>query len=90
MTSASRLKRPADLKKGPTKDEIIAEVSYAREEDVNAAVAAAEQAQPAWAALPAKSRARIMRRFADLMEENSLKIAEVLPPSSHQCCDTRS
>ncbi|WVF69420.1 hypothetical protein IAT40_004197 [Kwoniella sp. CBS 6097] len=45
----------------------VADVSSAGEDDVEAAVRAAEQAQPRWAALLGTKRATTMRRFADLL-----------------------
>lgn len=64
----------------PATDEYIADVSIARLEDVDKAVAAAEKAQPAWANTPAHIRARIFRKFADLIHENSTKLQEVRSP----------
>ncbi|KAL7893287.1 aldehyde dehydrogenase domain-containing protein [Trichoderma sp. SZMC 28014] len=63
--------------KNPATDEYIADVSIARLEDVDKAVAAAEKAQPAWANTPAHIRARIFRKFADLIHENSTKLQEL-------------
>jgi len=45
---------------------------------VDAAVAAAQAAQPKWAARPAHIRASILRNFSDLMAENRAKITEVI------------
>jgi aminomuconate-semialdehyde/2-hydroxymuconate-6-semialdehyde dehydrogenase len=44
--------------------------------DVDAAVAAAKQAFPEWAATPAVERSRLMLRLADLVEANLERLAE--------------
>jgi len=51
----------------PATGEEIATVAAGGEAEVNAAVAAAKAAFPKWANTPAKERARIMRRLADLI-----------------------
>ncbi|MHA7683164.1 5-carboxymethyl-2-hydroxymuconate semialdehyde dehydrogenase [Cupriavidus basilensis] len=54
----------------PATGEEIATVAAGGEAEVNAAVAAAKAAFPKWANTPAKERARIMRRLADLITEH--------------------
>ncbi|KDP84655.1 betaine-aldehyde dehydrogenase [Cupriavidus sp. SK-3] len=54
----------------PATGEKIATVAAGGEAEVNAAVAAAKAAFPKWANTPAKERARIMRRLADLITEH--------------------
>ena len=66
--------------KNPATDEVIADISNAQKEDVDKAVAAAQKAQPAWAKTPAYMRARILRKFSDLLHENAAKVAEVSFP----------
>lgn len=62
----------------PTDGSLIADdVPLAGEEDVDIAVAAAEKAFPAWKKLAPNERRNIMNKFADLVEENSLAIAEL-------------
>ncbi|KAM0554875.1 hypothetical protein ACHAPJ_006610 [Fusarium lateritium] len=61
----------------PVDNSLIANVSRASQKDVDLAVTAAEKAQPAWAATPAKERARALRKLAELMDENRHKIAEL-------------
>ncbi|KAK7210911.1 hypothetical protein V2G26_018089 [Clonostachys chloroleuca] len=61
----------------PVDGRLLANVSRAAQEDVDAAVEAAEKAQPAWAATPAKERARKLRKFADLIEKNKAKLANL-------------
>src|SRR5688572_22808047 len=43
--------------------------------DVNAAVAAAKDAFPAWSATPAAERSRILLKIADLIEQNLERLA---------------
>ncbi len=52
----------------PATGSIQAQVRLADADEVNAAVAAARAAQPAWAALNPQRRARVLFRFKDLIE----------------------
>jgi 5-carboxymethyl-2-hydroxymuconic-semialdehyde dehydrogenase len=61
----------------PATGEIIAEVAAGGQAEIDAAVAAAKRAFPAWAGLPAKERARIMRRFGDLLAQHVQELAEL-------------
>ena len=54
----------------PATGEAIAEVALGGEAEINAAVAAAKAAFPAWANTPAKQRAKLMRRLGELIEQN--------------------
>ncbi len=45
--------------------------------DIDAAVAAAAKAQPAWSATSASDRAAVVRKYADLMMANAEELAEV-------------
>ena len=54
----------------PATQERIAEVPCCTADETRAAIAAAEKAQPAWAARTGKERAAIMRKWFDLMMEN--------------------
>jgi len=54
----------------PATGEPIAEVALGGEAEINAAVAAAKAAFPAWANTPAKQRAKLMRRLGELIEQN--------------------
>jgi 5-carboxymethyl-2-hydroxymuconic-semialdehyde dehydrogenase len=51
----------------PATQEPLADVARGGSDDVNAAVDAARRAFPAWAALPAVERAKLMRRLGDLI-----------------------
>ncbi|KAF2653506.1 aldehyde dehydrogenase [Lophiostoma macrostomum CBS 122681] len=56
---------------------IADDVVLAGEQDVDAAVAAAEKAFPGWKKTPPTERRNIMNKFADLIEKHSLAIAEL-------------
>lgn len=53
------------------------DVHVALEYDVNAAVAAAQKAFPDWADLLSSERAKIMWKFADLIEQHADRLAEL-------------
>lgn len=53
-------------------------VDLARTEDVDAAVAAAQKAFPAWADMPPIRRARLMNRFLNLLNENKDALARAI------------
>ena len=52
----------------PATEDVIAKVGGASADQVDAAVAAAREAFPAWAALSGEERARHLHRFADVLE----------------------
>ncbi|CAJ0785699.1 MULTISPECIES: 5-carboxymethyl-2-hydroxymuconate semialdehyde dehydrogenase [Ralstonia] len=54
----------------PATGEAIAEVASGGEAEINAAVAAAKAAFPAWANTPAKQRAKLVRCLGELIEQN--------------------
>ncbi|MDM0015674.1 aldehyde dehydrogenase family protein, partial [Variovorax sp. J22P168] len=60
----------------PATQEVLAEVASGGEAEVNAAVAAAKEAIPKWAGLPAPERARLIRKLGDLIAANVPEIAE--------------
>jgi len=62
----------------PALNSTIATISNAGLEETNSAVKAAYEALPEWRALPAKSRARILRRWFDLVMEHKHELAEIL------------
>jgi succinate-semialdehyde dehydrogenase/glutarate-semialdehyde dehydrogenase len=62
----------------PASGESLADVPRMGAEDTRLAVAAAERAYPAWRKLLAKDRARILRRFADLMLEHQRDLAVLM------------
>ncbi len=59
----------------PSNGETLGEAPLANEEDVNAAVAAAKDAFPAWAALPATKRAEHLVRLAEKIDEHADNLA---------------
>src|SRR6476646_6110493 len=61
----------------PATGEAIAEAPLSTKPDVDAAVAAAKGAFPAWAATPPNERARALLRMADLIEERGEEIADL-------------
>ena len=60
----------------PATQEVLAEVADGSEAEVNAAVAAAKAAFPAWAATPAPQRARLIRRLGELIAAHVPEISE--------------
>ena len=54
----------------PATQEVLAEVADGGADEVNAAVAAAKAAFPAWAARPATERAALMRKVGDLIAKH--------------------
>ena len=60
----------------PATQEPLAEVARGGAAEVNAAVAAAKAAFPAWAARPATERAKIMRRLGELIAQHVPDISE--------------
>ncbi|MDM0082848.1 5-carboxymethyl-2-hydroxymuconate semialdehyde dehydrogenase [Variovorax sp. J31P179] len=60
----------------PATQEVLAEVASGGEAEVNAAVAAAKEAFPKWAGLPAPERAKLIRKLGDLIARNVPEIAQ--------------
>ena len=63
----------------PATEKPIAEIAHAGAEDVDRAVGAARRAleQGPWSKAPAADRARLINRFADLIEEHADELAEL-------------
>jgi len=59
----------------PATQEVLAEVAAGGEAEVDAAVAAAREAFPKWAGLPAPERAKLIRKLGDLIAANVPEIA---------------
>jgi 5-carboxymethyl-2-hydroxymuconic-semialdehyde dehydrogenase len=59
----------------PATQEVLAEVARGGEKEIDAAVAAAKAAFPAWAALPAAGRAVLLHRLGDLIAKHVPEIA---------------
>ncbi len=66
----------------PATQEVLAQVAAGGEQAVNAAVAAAKAAFPAWAATPATERAKIMRKLGDLIAAH---VPEVAHTETNDC-----
>jgi succinate-semialdehyde dehydrogenase/glutarate-semialdehyde dehydrogenase len=62
----------------PASGEVLTEVPRMGPDDTRRAIVAAERAYPGWKSLLAKDRARILRRFADLMLENQEDLAVLM------------
>ena len=60
----------------PATQEVLAEVASGSAAEVNAAVQAAKDAFPAWAARPATERAKIMRSLGELITKHVPEIAQ--------------
>jgi acyl-CoA reductase-like NAD-dependent aldehyde dehydrogenase len=61
----------------PATEEAIAEVAAAGVEETDVAVARAKEAFPAWRAVAPGDRARLLRRLATLVEDNSEELARL-------------
>jgi 5-carboxymethyl-2-hydroxymuconic-semialdehyde dehydrogenase len=60
----------------PATQEVLAEVAAGGEAEVNAAVAAAKEAFPKWAGLPATERAKLVRKLGELIAKNVPELAQ--------------
>ena len=61
----------------PATGEVIGRVHSATPQIVQAALAAAKAAQPAWAAMTGTERGRILRRAADMMRAQNRSLSEL-------------
>ena len=61
----------------PATEEQVTEITLASEADADAAIARAHEAFPAWRALAPGERARLLRRFATLVDEAVEELAEL-------------
>ena len=66
----------------PATQAVLAEVAEGGADEVNAAVAAAKAAFPAWAGRPATERAQLMRKLGELIAQHVPEIART------ETCDT--
>jgi 5-carboxymethyl-2-hydroxymuconic-semialdehyde dehydrogenase len=60
----------------PATQEVLAEVARGGEREIDAAVAAAKAAFPAWAGRPAPERAALLRKLGDLIAKHVPDIAK--------------
>jgi len=61
----------------PATQQVLAEVAAGGADEINAAVAAAKAAFPAWAATPAPERAKMMVKLGDLIAKHVPEIAQL-------------
>ena len=61
----------------PANQEVLAEVAAGGEAEVNAAVAAAKEAFPKWAGMPAPQRAKLMHKLGELIAAQAPEIAQL-------------
>ncbi|WP_114689266.1 NAD-dependent succinate-semialdehyde dehydrogenase [Polynucleobacter necessarius] len=66
------------LVNNPATDEMIANVANLGTQDAELAITAAEKALPAWRSKLAKERAQIMRKWFDLILENTQDLAKLM------------
>jgi malonate-semialdehyde dehydrogenase (acetylating) / methylmalonate-semialdehyde dehydrogenase len=62
----------------PNTGEVQAKVAFAKHSEVEHAIAVAEAAQPAWAAVNPQRRARVMMKFLDLAQKEFDSLARLL------------
>lgn len=62
----------------PATEESIAEVPVATDQDIQAALTAAKESQRAWGRLTGVERGAILRRWADLLDENKERISRII------------
>jgi 5-carboxymethyl-2-hydroxymuconic-semialdehyde dehydrogenase len=60
----------------PATQEVLAEVASGTAEDIDAAVRAAKDAFPVWAAKPASERAKLVRKLGELIAKNVPEISD--------------
>jgi len=65
-------------KRNPHNGELLCELSASKAQDVAAAVAVAETAQPGWAGIPPVKRGQILHDIANLMEARREEIAAIV------------
>jgi alpha-ketoglutaric semialdehyde dehydrogenase len=65
-------------KRAPATGEVVSRVTRSRAADVDAAITAAAEAQPAWAARTVEERGRILRRIAQLLERDREAVAAIV------------
>ncbi|WP_028062440.1 aldehyde dehydrogenase family protein [Solirubrobacter soli] len=65
-------------KYAPATGEVLTHVARSGKADVDAAITAAQQAQPAWARETPAQRGAILRRIAQLLERDAQELAEIV------------
>jgi succinate-semialdehyde dehydrogenase / glutarate-semialdehyde dehydrogenase len=62
----------------PANEEVIASVAYGGADDMNRALEAASRALPVWSKMTAYERGKLLRRAAELLEQNAEEIAHLI------------
>lgn len=62
----------------PATQEVLAEVPYATQEEIDRAISGAQAAFEKWKNVPVPERARLMLRYQHLLKEHQKEIAEIL------------
>src|SRR3954467_9523508 len=62
----------------PSDGSVISRVPLSTQDDVDAAVASARRAFPAWSAMPIKERAQVFYRYKALLEKNIDELAALV------------
>ena len=65
----------------PATEEVLAQCPRASKAQLDAAVAAAKAAFPAWAATPIDERRKLVNKMADVIEANAAELARMLTRS---------
>ena len=74
----------------PARRQPICTVPRARAADVDRAVAAAAQAQPAWSRVPARERGRVLQRIADQLEVRQEELARTIAEETGNALRTQA
>lgn len=64
--------------KNPATGEVLTQVAQGGKEDVNQAIQAAKAAFPLWSGMELKERTKILHKMADLIEENTDRLALIM------------
>src|ERR1700728_2785598 len=67
---------PAEIL-NPATEEVIATVAFASQRQTDAAIARAAAAYPAWRAVTPSDRARLLRRFAQVVDDHLEEVARL-------------
>jgi succinate-semialdehyde dehydrogenase/glutarate-semialdehyde dehydrogenase len=78
MATVSSIQRAMVRVANPATGELLAELPAASAADVQAAISLARAAQPAWEALGARSRARVLRKFVEILNRQRDEVAVLI------------
>jgi len=79
MATATNIQSAAKIRvNNPASGELIAEFQAATAGDVQAAILRARAAQPAWSAIGCKARARILRKFVEVLNRQRSEVAALI------------